>query len=79
LFVSRHFFRPIVYRNEGPDNFNQSFVPLLFDTQDHHGPLLADSPDERFLIRVPTAADAARLIVRATDLLQNVTSKAAGG
>lgn len=40
---------------------------------------LADSPDERFLIRVPTAADAARLIVRATDLLQNVTSKAAGG
>jgi hypothetical protein len=40
---------------------------------------LADSRDEQFEITLPTAADAARLVVRAVDVMQNVTSVAAGG
>jgi hypothetical protein len=39
---------------------------------------LADSPDERYEIALTNEADAARVVVRATDLLQNVTSQAVG-
>lgn len=39
---------------------------------------LADSPDERYEIPLATEADAGRLMIRATDLLQNVTTHAAG-
>ncbi|MCR4374760.1 MAG: hypothetical protein NUW22_07910 [Acidobacteria bacterium] len=39
---------------------------------------LADSREEHFEITLPTAADAARLVVRAVDVMQNVTSSAAG-
>jgi hypothetical protein len=39
---------------------------------------LADSPDERYEVPLANEADAARLVIRATDLLQNVTSHAAG-
>lgn len=39
---------------------------------------LADSPDERYEIPLAAEADAARIIVRATDALQNVSSLAAG-
>jgi len=35
---------------------------------------LADSPDERYEISLANEAEAARIIVRATDALQNVTS-----
>ena len=35
---------------------------------------LADSPDERYEIPLANEAEAARIIVRATDALQNVTS-----
>jgi sugar lactone lactonase YvrE len=38
---------------------------------------LADSPDERYEISLANEAEAARIIVRATDALQNVTSVAA--
>jgi hypothetical protein len=38
---------------------------------------LADAPDERYEIPLANESDAARIVVRATDLLQNVTSKAA--
>ncbi len=38
---------------------------------------LADSPDERYEIPLSSEADAARLMLRATDLLQNVTSSPA--
>ncbi len=37
---------------------------------------LADSPDERYEIPLATEADAGRLMIRATDLLQNVTTQA---
>jgi hypothetical protein len=40
---------------------------------------LADSPEERYEIPLSSAAEAARIMVRATDLLQNVTSVMAGG
>jgi hypothetical protein len=40
---------------------------------------LADSPDERYEIAVPAGADPTRIVVRATDQLQNVASAAAGG
>jgi hypothetical protein len=40
---------------------------------------LADSPEERYEIPLGSAAEAARIMVRATDLLQNVTSVMAGG
>jgi hypothetical protein len=35
---------------------------------------LADAPDERYEIPLAAEADAARLMLRATDLLQNVTA-----
>lgn len=38
---------------------------------------LADSPDERYEIPLAAEADAARIVVRATDLLQNITTKPA--
>jgi sugar lactone lactonase YvrE len=38
---------------------------------------LADSPDERYEIPLTTEADAARIVVRGTDLLQNLTTKPA--
>ena len=40
---------------------------------------LADSPDERYEIALPAGADPARVVVRATDQLQNVSSAPAGG
>lgn len=40
---------------------------------------LADSRDEQFEITLPTAADAARLVIRAADVMQNVTSSVIGG
>ena len=40
---------------------------------------LADSPDERYEIALPAGTDVARVVVRATDQLQNVSSAAAGG
>lgn len=40
---------------------------------------LADSPVERYEIPLGSAGDAARIMVRATDVLQNVTSVVAGG
>jgi hypothetical protein len=40
---------------------------------------LADSRDEQFEITLPAATDASRLVVRAVDVLQNVTSAVAGG
>lgn len=39
---------------------------------------LADSPEERYEIPLANEADAGRMVVRATDLLQNVTSVAVG-
>ena len=36
---------------------------------------LADSPDERYEIPLASEADAARTVIRATDLLQNVLSQ----
>jgi hypothetical protein len=39
---------------------------------------LADSPDERYEIPLAAEADAARVLVRATDVMQNVTSQGAG-
>jgi hypothetical protein len=39
---------------------------------------LADSPDEQYEIPVANEAEAARVIIRASDILQNVASKAAG-
>ncbi|HET9368956.1 MAG TPA: two-component regulator propeller domain-containing protein [Vicinamibacterales bacterium] len=38
---------------------------------------LADAPDERYEIPLANESEATRIVVRATDLLQNVTSKAA--
>jgi hypothetical protein len=38
---------------------------------------LADSPDERYDILVATEADLARMVVRATDALQNVATQPA--
>ncbi len=38
---------------------------------------LADSPDERYEIPLASEADAARVMIRATDALQNVTSQPA--
>jgi hypothetical protein len=40
---------------------------------------LADSREEQFELTLPSAADVARLVIRATDVMQNVTSAAAGG
>ncbi len=40
---------------------------------------LADSPDERYEIVLPAGVDPARVVLRATDQLQNVSSAAAGG
>lgn len=40
---------------------------------------LADSPDERYEIALPAGVDAARVVLRATDQLQNVAATAAGG
>jgi hypothetical protein len=40
---------------------------------------LADSPDERFEIPIANAAEAGRVVVRATDALQNAASRTAGG
>jgi hypothetical protein len=40
---------------------------------------LADSREEQFELTLPSAADAARLVIRATDVMQNVTSAVAGG
>ena len=37
---------------------------------------LADSPEERYEIPLANESEAARLVIRATDLLQNVTSQA---
>jgi len=37
---------------------------------------LADSREEQFELTLPSAADAARLVIRATDVMQNVTSAA---
>lgn len=42
LFVVRHYFRPIIYRNLGNGQFNSFFFPALFDASDHHGPVIAD-------------------------------------
>jgi hypothetical protein len=39
---------------------------------------LADSPDERYEITLPADADLSRLVLRATDLLQNVGSTTVG-
>ncbi len=39
---------------------------------------LADSREEQFDVSLPTASDAARLVVRASDVMQNVTSAVAG-
>ena len=39
---------------------------------------LADSPDERYEIALPAGTDPARVVIRATDLLQNVSSVAVG-
>lgn len=39
---------------------------------------LADSPEERYEIALANESDAARMVIRATDLLQNVTSQAVG-
>ncbi len=39
---------------------------------------LADSRDEQFEVTLPTAGDAARLVLRASDVMQNVTSAVAG-
>jgi hypothetical protein len=39
---------------------------------------LADSPEERYEITLTNEADAARVMVRATDLLQNVTAVSVG-
>jgi hypothetical protein len=39
---------------------------------------LADSPDERYEIPLANESDATRIVVRATDLLQNVTSQSVG-
>jgi len=36
---------------------------------------LADAPDERYEIALPTGTDPARIVIRATDLLQNVTTQ----
>jgi hypothetical protein len=38
---------------------------------------LTDSPDERFEIPLASEADAARIVIRATDALQNVTAQPA--
>jgi hypothetical protein len=40
---------------------------------------LSDSPDEQYEIPLTSDTDAARIVVRATDALQNVSSKSAGG
>ena len=40
---------------------------------------LADSREEQFEVTLPSAADAARLVIRASDVMQNVTSAVAGG
>jgi hypothetical protein len=37
---------------------------------------LADSPDERYEIPLANEADAARIVIRATDALQNITALA---
>ena len=42
LFVVRHYFRPIIYRNLGNGQFSSFFFPALFDASDHHGPVIAD-------------------------------------
>ena len=39
---------------------------------------LADSPDERYEITLPADTDLARVVLRATDLLQNVGSLTLG-
>jgi len=39
---------------------------------------LADSPEERYEIPLANEAEASRLVIRATDLLQNVTSQVVG-
>ena len=39
---------------------------------------LADSREEQFELTLPSAADAARLVIRASDVMQNVTSAVAG-
>ncbi len=39
---------------------------------------LADSPDEQYEIPLASEADAARVLIRATDAMQNVTSQGAG-
>ena len=39
---------------------------------------LADSPDERYEITLPADTDLTRVVLRATDLLQNVGSLTLG-
>jgi hypothetical protein len=39
---------------------------------------LADSREEQFEVTLPSAADATRLVIRASDVMQNVTSAVAG-
>jgi hypothetical protein len=39
---------------------------------------LADSPDERYDIAIVNDREAAQIVIRATDLLQNVVSQPAG-
>ncbi len=46
LLVIRHFYRPIVYRNNGVGGFNYVHSPPLFDASDHHGPLIADFDED---------------------------------
>jgi hypothetical protein len=42
LFVCRHFAPPVIYRGLGNGDFSYSFSPALFDSADHHGPVVAD-------------------------------------
>lgn len=46
LLVGRHFYRPVIYRNVGDGTFAFFFTPPLFDSSDHHGPLVADFDED---------------------------------